>query len=73
MGLLAAFLVVVAGDEGGLGEGCDGEILFFGVCGEGYMDVLMRLFERCHGALDGFDCVAGDACAGCLACDWRDG
>lgn len=73
MGLLAALLVVVACGEGGLAEGCDGEILFFGVCGEGYVYVLMRLFERCHGALDGFDCVACDAGAGCLACDWRDG
>ena len=73
MGLLAAFFVVVSGGEGGLAEGCDGEILFSGVGGEGYVDVLVRLFERCHGALDGFGGVAGDACAGYLACDWRDG
>ena len=71
MGLLAAFFVVVSGGEGGLAEGCDGEILFFGVCGERY--ALVGFFEHCYGALDGFGRLAGDACAGCLACDWRDG
>ena len=71
-GGFAAFVVVVAGREGGLGEGCDGEILFFGVWAEG-CGALVGSFEDCHGAFDGVDFVAGDACAGCLACDWGEG
>ena len=62
---------MVAGGKGGLAEGCDGEILFFGVGAEGWD--LVGFLERCYGAFDGFDCLAGEGCAGCLTCDWRNG
>jgi hypothetical protein len=69
--LLAALLVVVAGGEGRLAEAGDGEILFFGVCGEG--NAWEGFFERLYGAFEGFGCFAGGAGAGCLASDGRYG
>jgi hypothetical protein len=69
--LLAALLVVVAGGERCLVKAGDGEILFFGLCGERH--ALVGSFERRHGAFDGSRGLAGDA-GGCgLAGEWRYG